>query len=107
MTYARSQRTNVRADGRVFAGTDESIPMFDELESILFRKSLGALRDHIERCSGCHRAPLAGELMHELESHRLVCQLCLARLPESKRVTVVSQRVPVGDRHLSVVPRAA
>jgi hypothetical protein len=51
--------------------------------------------------------PLAGELMHELESHRVVCQLCLVRLPESKRATIASQRVHVSERPLAVVPRAA
>ena len=34
-------------------------------------------QDH--HCSSCHRVPLAGELLHELSSHRRVCQLCLAR----------------------------
>ena len=58
-------------------------------------------------CSGCQRVPLAGELLHELSSHRRVCQLCLARLPESKRETIASQRVLVSDRPLAVAPRAA
>jgi hypothetical protein len=51
--------------------------------------------------------PLAGELLHELSSHRRVCQLCLSRLPESKRETIASERVHVSDRPLAVVPRAA
>jgi len=36
-----------------------------------------------------------------------VCELCLGTLPESKRATIGSERVPVTERRLSVVPRAA
>jgi hypothetical protein len=50
--------------------------------------------------------PLAGELLHELSSHRRVCELCLARLPESKRQTIASERMLVSDRPLAIV-RAA
>jgi hypothetical protein len=63
--------------------------------------------DDPTRCSTCNRVPLAGELLHELESHRVVCQLCLAQLPESKRATIASKRVHVGERPLAVIPRAA
>jgi hypothetical protein len=59
------------------------------------------------RCSDCNRVPLAGELMHELESRRVVCQLCLGRLPESKRATIASQRVHASERPLAIVARAA
>ena len=62
---------------------------------------------HDRHCSCCHRVPLAGELLHELSSHRRVCQLCLARLPESKRETIASERMHVSDRPLVVVARAA
>jgi hypothetical protein len=62
-------------------------------------------QDH--HCSGCRRVPLAGELLHELSSHRRVCQLCLARLPESKRQTISSERMHASDRPLAVAPRAA
>ena len=71
---------------------------------------LKAARSHAgpdHSCSSCQRVPLAGELLHELSSHRRVCQLCLARLPESKRETIASQRVLVSDRPLAVAPRAA
>jgi len=59
------------------------------------------------RCSACSRVPLPGELMHELESRSVVCQLCLVELPESKRATVASQRVHASDRPLAIVQRAA
>jgi hypothetical protein len=62
---------------------------------------------HDQRCSGCHRVPLAGELLHELSSHRRVCQLCLARLPESKRQTISTERMHASNRPLAVAPRAA
>jgi hypothetical protein len=54
------------------------------------------------RCASCNRVPLAGELMHELESHSVVCQLCLHELPEAKRATVGCERVHVGERPLAV-----
>ena len=63
--------------------------------------------DDRARCSNCQRHPLAGELMHELESHSLVCQLCLGDLPEAKRSTVTSERVRASERPLAVVSRAA
>ena len=59
------------------------------------------------RCSGCQRHPLAGELMHELESGSVVCQLCLGDLPEAKRSTIGSARVHASERPLAVVSRAA
>jgi hypothetical protein len=59
------------------------------------------------RCSTCSRVPLAGELMHELESHRVVCHLCLVELPEAKRATIASQRVHASDRPLAIISRAA
>jgi hypothetical protein len=77
-----------------------------DLASILRLKARGRALDPT-RCSSCNRAPLAGELMHELESHRVVCQLCLSELPESKRATVASQRVHVAERPLAVIARAA
>jgi hypothetical protein len=58
-------------------------------------------------CSTCRRVPLAGELLHELSSHRRVCELCLARLPEAKRDTISSERVHASDRPLLVARRAA
>ena len=70
---------------------------------------LKASRANIDRsrCATCDRVPLAGEMLHELESHRVVCQLCLSELPEAKRSTIGSQRVHVSDRPLAVIPRAA
>ena len=63
--------------------------------------------DDRSRCSSCDRVPLAGELMHELESRRVVCQLCLPELPEAKRGTIASQRVHASDRPLARIMRAA
>ena len=79
--------------------------MAKDLASFLRRKARGAKADPV-RCSSCTRYPLPGELMHELESHRFVCQLCLADLPEPKRVTISCERVHASDRPL-VVARAA
>lgn len=85
----------------------KTLAMPRDLASVLRLKAsrMGATDSH--RCSGCHRVPLAGELLHELASHRHVCQLCLTRLPETKRETVGSRRMHASDRPLAVVPRAA
>jgi hypothetical protein len=74
----------------------------------MLRRKAVARRGHDHgRCSACRRVPLAGELMHELESHRLVCELCLARLPASKRATVGTERVYASERRLAVVVQRA
>jgi hypothetical protein len=78
-----------------------------DLATILRMKAARSHRGADHSCSGCHRVPLAGEILHELSSHRRVCQLCLVRLPESKRETIASERIHVSDRPLAVAPRAA
>ncbi len=78
-----------------------------DLSTMLMRRSAGSVANHVETCERCERTPLAGELMHELEDHRHVCQLCLVRLPESKREPVRSDRVRAAERRIAVVPRAA
>jgi hypothetical protein len=50
---------------------------------------------------------VAGELLHVFESEKLLCSLCLARLPEAERAPLRSERVHVSDRRLSIVPKAA
>jgi hypothetical protein len=76
--------------------------MAREIASILLRNSIGALDSDPASCSRCRRAPLIGELMHELESGREVCSLCLADAePLSTR------RVRATDKPLAVVPKAA
>jgi hypothetical protein len=80
--------------------------MARDLASILRRKAR-TRQDDRAQCSGCNRVPLAGELLHELESRRVVCQLCLSGLPESKRATIGSERVHVAERPLAIISRAA
>jgi hypothetical protein len=77
-----------------------------DLSTILRLKARSGAGD-TTRCSSCRRTPLTGELLHELESHRVVCQLCLSALPEAKRGTIGSERVHVNEKPLAVVPRAA
>ena len=76
-----------------------------DLGSFLRLKARSAKADPA-RCSSCNRVPLPGELMHELESRSVVCQLCLADLPEPHRVTISCERVHAADRPL-IVERAA
>jgi hypothetical protein len=78
-----------------------------ELASILVRSSIGTLPPSATACGGCHRTPLAGECLHELENGRTLCDLCFAGLPEEHRVAVRTERVHASERRLAVVPSAA
>jgi hypothetical protein len=78
-----------------------------DLAAMLIRRSTGTLPPGAPRCGDCRRIPLAGERVHELDSGRTVCDLCLAALPEERRLTVRSERVHASERPLEVVPRAA
>jgi hypothetical protein len=78
-----------------------------DLHETLLRNSVAAVGADRADCNGCHRIPLSGELMHDLEDGRHVCSLCLKRLPESQREPLHSERVHVLPRRLAVVRRAA
>jgi hypothetical protein len=78
-----------------------------DLSAILMRSRIGSLSPSRECCSGCRRTPLVGERLHELDSGRLLCDLCFAALPEERRLAVRSERVHAGERRLAVVPKAA
>ena len=77
-----------------------------DLDAILLRGSLGAVEPAGVRCERCERTPLAGERTHELDSGRVLCELCFNVLPERQRVAVRSERVRVGERQLAVVSKA-
>jgi hypothetical protein len=81
--------------------------MSAELASALLRKGVGAMASDRPRCSSCRRTPVPGELLHLLESGRVLCSLCLAKLPEDERGAVRSERMHASERHIAVVPRAA
>jgi hypothetical protein len=76
-----------------------------DLDTILLRSSLGSLEPSGASCDRCERTPLPGERMHELDSGRLLCELCFAILPDHHRVAVRSERVRVGGSQLAVVSK--
>jgi hypothetical protein len=78
-----------------------------DLASLLLRNSVDALGSNRERCGHCRRTPLAGERLHEMDTGRTLCDLCLIALPEGKRTAVRSERVHASERHLTVAPKAA
>lgn len=78
-----------------------------DLAAMLLRKSVGSLDSGRSRCSTCRRTPLVGERLHEMETGRLLCDLCVSALPEAHRTAVRSERVRASDRQLTVAPRAA
>ena len=78
-----------------------------DLAGILLRRSVSALDSGRSRCSTCHRTPLVGERLHEMDTGRLLCDLCISQLPEDDRRAVRSERVHASERLLAVAPRAA
>jgi hypothetical protein len=78
-----------------------------DLAALLLRSSIGALGPSCDRCGECRRTPLAGERLHELDSGRVLCELCFGALPEERRLAVRSERVHAGERRLPVAPRVA
>jgi hypothetical protein len=78
-----------------------------DLAGHLLRRSLGAPAPAEDRCGDCLRTPLVGERLHELDSGRVLCELCFGALPEERRLAVRSERVHVSGRRLAVVPKAA
>ena len=78
-----------------------------DLAGMLLRRSVGSLDSGRACCSRCRRTPLVGEQLHEMETGRMMCDLCVTQLPESKRTSVRTERVHAADRHLTVAPRAA
>jgi hypothetical protein len=78
-----------------------------DLAAMLVRSSIGALAPSEAQCDECGRTPLAGEQVHELDGGRTLCDLCLAGLPEDRRLAARTERVRAGERRLAVVRRAA
>ena len=78
-----------------------------DLGAMLLRQCLGSLRPSSDGCGDCRRIPLAGERLHELDSGRLLCELCFKELPEDQRRAVRSERVRAGERRLPVAPKVA
>lgn len=81
--------------------------MGSELGAALLQKGVSSMAGHRLCCESCRRSPLPGELLHELDSGKPICELCLAALPDAERRTVRSDRVPASVRALAAVPRAA
>ncbi len=78
-----------------------------DLSAMLLRKSMGSLESGRPRCHSCDRTPLVGERLHELDTGRTLCDLCVSALPHADRGAVRTQRVHASERHLVVAPRAA
>jgi hypothetical protein len=78
-----------------------------ELARRILRKSIGSMRSQCARCDSCRRTPVPGELVHRLGSERVVCSLCLARVPAGARDAAVAERVHASESHVRVARRAA
>ncbi len=78
-----------------------------DLGSILLRHSVGSLDSGQSRCAACRRTPLVGERLHEMDTGRKLCDLCLSDVPEADRHPVRTERIHAGERQLAVAPRAA
>jgi hypothetical protein len=78
-----------------------------DLARRILRKSIGSMRSQCAHCDSCRRTPVPGEFVHRLGAERMVCSLCLAKLPAAERDVAVAERVHASERHLAVAPRAA
>jgi hypothetical protein len=78
-----------------------------DMSALLLRTSLGSAGPAGRSCEQCGRTPLAGEHLLELDSGRLLCELCFGQLPEERRTAVRSEQVRTGARRLAVVSRVA
>jgi hypothetical protein len=78
-----------------------------DIAGMLLRRSLERSKPPGGRCSKCERTPLAGERLHEMDTGRVLCDLCLVALPEDDRRAVRTERVHASEQRLAVVPRAA
>ena len=65
------------------------------------------MREGWLHCTSCRRTPVPGEFVHHLSSERLVCSLCLAKVPARQRDNAVAERVHASQRQISVARRAA
>jgi len=95
---------------RVWEGLPEIAakqPNMSELARRILRKSIGSMRQQCLHCSSCRRTPVPGEFVHRLGPERVVCSLCLAKVPARHRKNAAVERVHASERHLSVAPRAA
>lgn len=79
--------------------------MPDLLASFLLRKSVGSMVRSRSRCADCHRTPLVGERLNELDSGRVICDLCLSGMPEDDRRVVHVGRMHATERELATAPR--
>jgi hypothetical protein len=78
-----------------------------DLGAMLLRSTIDSLPPAGTCCAQCERTPLAGEGLHELDSGRMLCDLCFGDLPEDRRIAVRSERVGAGGRRLAVAPKPA
>jgi hypothetical protein len=81
--------------------------MARDLASMLLRRSVRRTQDDLVRCHDCRRTPLTGELLHVIHDDRILCSLCLARVPEHERAELATHRVHASERPLAVVRQAA
>jgi hypothetical protein len=81
--------------------------LVSQLARRILRKGIGSVREQWLECSKCHRTPVPGEFIHRVAAERVVCSLCLAKLPESKREDAAVERVHASERAVAVLPRAA
>jgi hypothetical protein len=91
-------------------GVGEPFPnpcQMPDIASLLVLSAIGALPSSTARCGSCRRTPLAGEIVHRLDSGRELCELCFAKLPSDRRLAVSSERVHASERRLPVAPKAA
>jgi hypothetical protein len=79
----------------------------EQLESVLFRRSVGALAADRSYCADCGRTPLAGERIHVYRGRRtrVVCDLCRLARRDAPAESETVRHLGLGTVRLT--PRAA
>lgn len=68
---------------------------------------VGQSRRATAHCATCGRSPLPGEVLHHFASGRVLCTLCVARLPDAEPRAIRVERIHVDEHRLDVAPRLA
>ena len=85
---------------------DESLRSMPPLELALLREGVERRDAAQERCSRCHRAPLAGERIYLAEADQVLCALCCS---EEANRSLRSRRVhgPWSGRSIRILSQSA
>jgi CRISPR/Cas system-associated protein Cas10 (large subunit of type III CRISPR-Cas system) len=77
-----------------------------DLAAHLLRKGIRSITVGLDRCSGCRRSPLPGEVLHVYDQGSRLCALCRAERAPGGAAIVRLERVGIDRQRLTVTPHA-